>query len=129
VQAAQRLTYEQKQRAELFERREKEQKEAAKRLRRRAFVSGGAASVALVLLIVSVLVWRMAVDQRIGRSVGSGAQAQSQEVARIAESRRLAAESSAAHGQYPQRSVLLAAEAARIGQSVSGGAVKAAEQS
>src|SRR5271166_978712 len=51
------------------------------------------------------------------------------EEARIAESRRLAAESSSALIKYPQRSLLLAVEAVKLGQSVHGVPVAAAEQS
>jgi hypothetical protein len=49
-----------------------------------------------------------------------------EEQARIAESRRLAAESSSALTKYPQRSLLFAVEAAKVGQGVR---VAAAEQS
>jgi hypothetical protein len=63
VEAAQRLTEEQKQRAELSEQSEKEQKESANKLRRRAFAAAGAAGVALILLVVSVLLWRNADEQ------------------------------------------------------------------
>jgi hypothetical protein len=64
VAAFRTLAKEQKRRAELSEEREKEQKRAAEKLRhaanklrRRAFVTAGAAGVALILLVVSVLMW------------------------------------------------------------------------
>jgi hypothetical protein len=52
-----------------------------------------------------------------------------EEQARIAESRRLAAESSSALSKYPQRSLLLAVEAVKVGQPLHGVRVAAAEQS
>jgi WD40 repeat protein len=52
-----------------------------------------------------------------------------EEQAQIAESRRLAAESSSVLARYPQRSVLLAVEAVKVGQSLHGVRVAAAEQS
>src|SRR5271166_2062404 len=52
-----------------------------------------------------------------------------EEQARIAESRRLAAESSTALAEYPQRSLLLAVEALRTGESIHGTRIAAAEQS
>jgi WD40 repeat protein len=55
--------------------------------------------------------------------------AAAEEQARIAESRRLAAESSSALAQYPQRSLLLAVEAVKAGQSLHGDRLAAAEQS
>jgi hypothetical protein len=52
-----------------------------------------------------------------------------EEQARIAESRRLAAESSSALVAYPQRSLLLATESVKIEQSLHGMRLAAAEQS
>ena len=52
-----------------------------------------------------------------------------EEQARIAESRRLAAESSSALNKYPQRSVLLAVEAIKVEQPLHGVRVAADEQS
>jgi tetratricopeptide (TPR) repeat protein len=82
IESARKLAEEQKQRAELSEQREKEQKEAAEKLRqaarqlrRRAIAAAGAAVTALVLLATSVVMWLGA-----------------QEQARIAETRRLAAQ-------------------------------------
>jgi hypothetical protein len=51
------------------------------------------------------------------------------EQAGITESRRLAAESSSALIKYPQRSLLLAVEAVKVGQSLHGVRLAAAEQS
>jgi WD domain, G-beta repeat len=51
-----------------------------------------------------------------------------EEQTRIAESRRLAAESSSTLGQYPQRSLLLAVEAVNLGKSVGGVRAASAEQ-
>ena len=96
-----------------------EQEQAAKKLRRRAIWAAGAAVVALILLAVSVVMWRASVSAR----------AVAEEQARIAESRRLAAQSSSALAKHPQRSLLLAIEAVRVGQSVRGIRVAAGEQS
>ena len=77
----------------------------ANKLRRRAFVTAGAAGVALSFLVVSVFLWRKS------ESASAKAQEQAQraeEQTRIAESRRLAAESSSALTKYPQRGLLLA---------------------
>jgi hypothetical protein len=109
---------------EAQQQREASELEAARRtankLRRRAFVTAGAAGVALILLVVSVFLWRQsesasakAEEQaRIAAIQGNAAEQQ----ARIAESRRLAAESSSALTNYPQRSLLLAVEAVKIEQ-------------
>jgi hypothetical protein len=51
------------------------------------------------------------------------------EQARIAESRRLAAESASVLANYPQRSLLLAVEAAKVSQTLHGKRAAAAEQS
>jgi hypothetical protein len=98
----------QKQRAELSEQRWKDQMEAAEKLwqaarrqRRRAIAAAGATVAAVILLVMSVVLWRAA-----------------QEQARIANVRRLAAQSSALLAKYPQRSLLLAVEAVRAGKSI-----------
>jgi tetratricopeptide (TPR) repeat protein len=89
IEAARELAKEQKSRAELSEAREKEQKEAARKLRRRAIVAAGAAIAALILLVMSVLWWRAAQKQaRIANVQRKAAQAQAQ----IAETRRLDAQ-------------------------------------
>ena len=78
---AQALAAEQKKRAD-------DQARAAARLRRRAFVAMGAAVIALILLAVSVLMWRAAQEQaRIAATQRNAAEVQ----ARIALSRELAA--------------------------------------
>ena len=116
---AQALAAEQKKRAEEAEKHANEQRESANKLRRRAFVATGAALVALILLIVSFFMWRAANDQRLA----------AEKQARIAESRRLATESSTALIKYPQRSLLLAVEAVKVGQSLQGVRVAVDEQS
>jgi hypothetical protein len=102
---AQALATEQKKRAD-------DQARAAARLRRRAFIAMGAAAIALILLAVSVLMWRAAREQ-----------------ARIAESRRLAAESASVLTKYHQRSLLLAVEAVKAEQPLHGVRVAVDEQS
>jgi WD40 repeat protein len=111
LEAAHALAEEQKRRAELSEAREREQQEAARKLRGRAISAAVAAAAAVILLATSVFMW-------------TGAQEQ----ARIAEIRRLAAESSSALAKSPQRSLLLAVEALQAGQVLHGVRV-AAEQS
>src|SRR3984957_7730304 len=83
-----------------------EQNQVAQKLRRRAIAAGGAAAAAVILLAMFVIMWRAANGQRVV----------AEEQARIAESRRLAAESSSVRDQYPQRSLLLAVEAVKAGQ-------------
>jgi hypothetical protein len=126
LEAARTLAEEQQRRAELSEEREQEQQEATRKLRRRAMVAAGAATAAVILLATSVFMWLRAQEQAriaaIQRSVA-------EEQARIAESRRLAAESSSALAKYPQRSLLLAVEAVKAGESHQGVRVAAAEQS
>ena len=65
---------------------------------------------------------QLSVVERIARTAA-------EEQARIAESRRLAAESSSALAKYPQRGLLLAVEAVRLVQPLEGVRVLAAEQS
>lgn len=77
LEAAQRLSRAEAARAEEAEKRAKEQKQAASKLRRRAFAAAGAAIAALILLGLSVVMWRAAQQQ-----------------ARIANVQRLAAQSS-----------------------------------
>jgi hypothetical protein len=122
---------------EVQQQREASELEVARRtankLRRRAFVTAGAAGVALILLVVSVFLWReserasaKAKEQARITAVQRNA---AEEQTRIAESRRLAAESSSALAKYPQRSLLLAVEAVKAGQTLHGEQVAAAEQS
>jgi hypothetical protein len=116
------------ERAEGAEKRAKEQKEAASKLRRWAIGAASAAAVAVILLAVSVLMWRAAQEQaRIANDQRTAAKEQAQiaavqrsaaeKQAQIAETRRLTAESSSALAKYPQRSLLLAVEAVKAGQS------------
>jgi multidrug efflux pump subunit AcrA (membrane-fusion protein) len=63
IQAARKLAEEQKRRAELSEQRVKEQKEAARKLRRRALAAAGAAAAAVIFLAVSLFMWRAAQEQ------------------------------------------------------------------
>jgi len=116
---AQALAAEQKKRAD-------DQAMAAARLRRRALAAAGAAVLALILLAVSVLMWRAAQEQA---KIANEQRIAAEEQARVAESRRLAAESSSALAKYPQRSLLFAVEAAKVGQTLHGERVDAAEQS
>jgi tetratricopeptide (TPR) repeat protein len=57
LEAAQRLARAEAERAAEAERRAQEQKQAALKLRRRAFAAAGAAVAALILAIISVLMW------------------------------------------------------------------------
>jgi WD40 repeat protein len=107
------------ERAQDAEKRAKEQNESAIKLRRRAFVTAGAAGIALILLVVSVFLWRKAEEQAH----------EAEKQAQIANFRRLAAESSAALKGHPQRSLLLAVEAVKAGRSLHGVTVATAEQS
>jgi hypothetical protein len=107
---------------------------------RRAFVTAGAAGVALILLVVSVFPWRKSesastkAEQQariaaIQRNAAEEQARRAEEQTRIAESRRLAAESSSALTKYPQRSLLLAVEAVKVEQPLHGIRVAADEQS
>jgi len=91
LEAAQRLARAEAERAQEAEKRAQEQKQASSRLRRRAFAAVGAAVVALVLLAVSIVLWRTARRQaRIAIAQRTAAEEQ----ARIANTQRLAAQSS-----------------------------------
>jgi WD40 repeat protein len=65
----------------------------------------------------------------VAKKPGSKSKAGSEVQARIAESRRIAAESSSALIKYPQQSLLLAVEAVKAEQSLHGVRAAAAEQS
>ena len=136
IEAAQRLARVEAERAEQAEKareleeqhareaekRAKEQKEAASKLRRWAIGAASAAAAAVILLAVSVLMWRASQEQ--------AKIANDQLDHRLAaESRRLAAESSSALTEYPQRSLLLAVEAVKVQQPLDGVRAAAAEQS
>jgi conflict system STAND superfamily ATPase/WD40 domain-containing protein len=129
AEKAQRL---EEERAQDAEKRAKEQRESANKLRRRAFLTAGAAVVALILLVVSVFQWResesasaKAKEQARIAAVQRNA---AEEQARIAESRRLTAESTSVLTKYPQRGVLLAVEAVKAEQPIHGVRVVADEQ-
>jgi hypothetical protein len=139
LKAAQELARAEAARAEEAEKRAKEQRESVNKLRRRAFVTAGAAGVALILLVVSVFLWRKsesasakAEEQAriaaIQRNAAEEQALRAEEQTRIAESRRLAAEASSALTNYPQRSLSLVVEAVKLGQSLHSGARVAAEQ-
>ena len=64
IEATRKLAEAQKQRAELSEQREKDQKEAARKLRRRAIAAAGAAAAAVILFVISTVMWRAANVQR-----------------------------------------------------------------
>src|SRR5271165_6319507 len=133
VEAAQKLADEQKRlvvvettRAQEAEKHAKEQKASATKLRWRALAATGAAALAVILLATSIVMWLGAKEQaRIANDLRHLAEEQAQ----IAESRRLAAESTSVLTKYPQRSLLLAIEAIKIEQPLHGVRVAADEQS
>jgi hypothetical protein len=92
-----------------------EQRTSAKRLK---WIKGIAVVMFLLALTAVGSWWR-----------ATNAQQTAEEQARIAESRRLAAESTSVLTKYPQRSVLLAVQAIKVSQSLNGVRVPAAEQS
>jgi TIR domain/WD domain, G-beta repeat len=96
---------------------------------------GIAATVVLVVALLAVIAWWGKQEAEVAkaekekqRQEAVAAKNDAEEQARIAESRRLAAES-AVLAKYPQRSLLLAVEAAKVGETVHGKRVAAAEQS
>jgi hypothetical protein len=101
--------------------REVSELKAARKLadaqKQRAIVAAGAAVVALILLVISVVLCRAAQEQA---QIANVQRTAAEEQARIAESRRLAVESSATLTKYPQRSLLLAVEAVKVGQPLRG---------
>jgi WD40 repeat protein len=126
LEAAHRIARAEAARAEEAEKRAIEQKEAASKLQHRAVAAAGAAVAALILLAISVVMWRAAQEQA---RIATVQRAAAEEQARVATVQRLAAQSSALLEKSPQRSVLLAVEAVRAGESVQGTRVAAAEQS
>jgi len=88
-----------------------------------------AATLVLVVTLLAGIAWWQRNEAIKQRQEAVGAKNDAEEQARIAESRLLAAESSSALAEYPQRSLLLAVEAANVGESVHGVRVAAAEQS
>src|SRR4029077_16668132 len=96
------------------------------RLRVRAWIAAGLALIAVIFAGTVAVVWQKSESNRALAEV----QAQrAEEQARIAESRRLAAESSSVLTKYPQRSLLLAVEAVKVEQPLHGVRVAAEETS
>ncbi|MBV8225365.1 MAG: toll/interleukin-1 receptor domain-containing protein, partial [Verrucomicrobia bacterium] len=91
LEAAQRLARVEAERAEEAERRAQEQKQAAAKLRRRAFAAATAAIAALILLAVSVVMWRAARRQA---RIATFQRASAEGAAKVADTERLAAQSS-----------------------------------
>jgi WD40 repeat protein len=108
---------------EAQQQREASELEAARRtarkLRLRAWIAAGLALVAVIFAGAVALVWQKSESNR----------AAAEEEALIAESRRLAAESSSVLTKYPQRSLLLAVEAVKVERSLHGVRAARAEQS
>jgi hypothetical protein len=104
-----------------------------KKLRGRAILAIVFATVALIFGLIALFEARRAGDRAaFAEELAERAEElakRAEEQARIAESRRLAEESAAVLAKYPQRSLLLAVEAAKIGQTPHGERVAAAEQS
>ena len=128
IEAAQRLARVEAERAEQAEKarqleeehareaekRAKEQKDSANKLRRRAFLAAGTAIVALILLAVSVLMWRAA--QKEARI--ANAQTVAAESARsIATSRQLAAQGLNLLDGHLDLGVLLIVEALKVNRT------------
>jgi hypothetical protein len=108
---------------EAQQQREASELEAARRtarqLRFRATIAAGLALVAVIFAGAVALVWQKSESNR----------AAAEEQALIAESRRLAAESSSALSKYPERSLLLAVEAVKVEAPLHGVRAARAEQS
>jgi WD40 repeat protein len=88
-----------------------------------------AVAVLLVVALLAAIAWWGKQEAEIAKNDAERRRQDAEEQARIAESRRLATESASALIQYPQRSLLLAVEAVKVGQSLHGVRVAAAEQS
>ena len=89
LEAAQRLARAEAERAKEADKRAQEQKQASSRLRQRAYAAVGGAVAALILLAVSIVMWRAAHRQaRIAIVQRTAAEQQ----ARIATTQRLAAQ-------------------------------------
>ena len=89
----------------------------------------GAIIIALVIAFFAVMAERGRRDAEAAKAGANIARDAAKEQTRIAESRRLAAESSSALTKYPQRSLLLAVEAVKVKQPLHGIRVVADEQS
>ena len=106
-----------------------EQRTSAKRLK---WIKGIAVVMSLLALATAGLWWRATNAQHAAELATENekkAREAAEEQTRIAESRRLSAESSSVLTQYPQRSLLFAVEAAKVSQTLRGERVAAAEQS
>jgi hypothetical protein len=90
---------------------------------------GIAATVVLVVALLAGIAWLQRNEAIRQRQAAVAAKNDAEEQARIAESRRLAAESSSALSKYPQRSLLLAVEAVKVEQQLHGVRVAVDEQS
>ena len=88
-----------------------------------------AATVVLVVTLLAGIAWWQRNEAIKQRQEAVAAKNDAEEQARIAESRRLAAESTSVLTKYPQRSLLLAVEAVKIEQPPHGVRVAPAEQS
>src|SRR5271165_1544557 len=88
-----------------------------------------AATVVLVVTVFAGIAWWQRNEAIKQRQEAVAAKNDAEEQARIAESRRLAAESSSALTKYPQRSLLLAVEAVKAEQPLHGVRLAADEQS
>ena len=123
-----RQEQEEQRRRELEAARKLAETESKARRRQRFFIIG-----LVVLLAVAGLVAVIAVHEgnsaRAAASAADQATKAAQEQAKIAESRRLAAESTSVLTKYPQRSVLLAVQAVKVEQPLHGVRVVADEQS
>ena len=89
---------------------------------------GIAATVVLVVALLAGIAWWQR-ERGSKTKMQKGRRQDAEEQARIAESRRLAAESTSALTKYPQRSLLLAVEAVKVEQPLHGVRVAADEQS
>jgi WD40 repeat protein len=105
-----------------------EQRNSAKRLK---WIQGIAVVMFLLALAAAGFWWRATIAQHAAELATENekkARNAAEEQARIAESRRLAAEASLVLSKYPQRGLLLAVEAVKVGQSGPGRRVSATEQ-
>ena len=88
-----------------------------------------AATAVLVVTLSAGIAWWQRNEAIKQRQEAFAAKNDAEEQTRIAESRRLAAESSSALIKYPQRSLLLAVEAVKVAQQLHGVRIAADEQS
>jgi hypothetical protein len=117
LKAAQDLARAEAAHAEEAEKRAKEQRQSANKLRLRAWIAAGIAMVAVIFAGAVVVVWQ--------KSESNRAAAEEQE--RVAESERFHNESSSALDRFPG-SLLLAVDASNVGAPPDGVRVTAVEQ-